>query len=235
MIVRKIVSVDEERCDGCGLCIPSCAEGALKIVNGKARLVSERFCDGLGACLGRCPNDAIRIVERVADEFSKEDSKKGWRAPAEAPEYRGGEAPGLGGEESSRDEAGLGVSKSELKHWPIKVRLVPPTAPHYQDSELLIAADCAAFTTGEFHREFLKGRVLIIGCPKFDDMSYYREKLKEILRLNEVKSVVIVNMEVPCCFGLHHVTMEAIQRSGKALPLKQTVLTVKGERLQREF
>ncbi|MEM2942506.1 MAG: 4Fe-4S binding protein [Candidatus Bathyarchaeia archaeon] len=234
-MTRKIVNIDEERCDGCGLCIPSCAEGALRIVGGKARLISERFCDGLGACLGHCPRDAIHIVERAADEFSDEDSDRGGKVLVEGLEDGGSEAPGLRAEDSSRGEGGFALTMSELRHWPIKLRLVPPNAEYYQDSELLIAADCAAFAAGDFHREYLKGRILIIGCPKFDDMSYYRERLTEILRLNEIKRIMLVNMEVPCCFGLHHVIMEAIRSSGKTLPLRQTVLTVKGERLRREF
>jgi len=241
MTVRKIVSIYEERCNGCGLCIPNCAEGALKIIDGKAKLVSDQFCDGLGACLGHCPQDAIRIVEREADKFDKEAVDRGLTIQAEHGEKvlvesfcgcPGSTVPDLRAEKASQGEVEVGEVKSELRQWPIKLRLVPPRAPYFQNSEVLIAADCAAFTYGNFHREFLKGRVLIIGCPKFDDAQYYLEKLTEILKSNEVKSIALVNMEVPCCFGLQHVTEEAIRRSGKAVPLRQTVITAKGEKLQ---
>ncbi len=241
MTVRKIVTIDEERCNGCGLCIPKCAEEALKIIDGKAKLVSDRFCDGLGACLGHCPQDAIRIVEREADEFNKEAVDRGLTIHAGYGEKAhvedfggclGSTVLDLRAEKASQEAGEVGEVKSELRQWPIKLRLVPPSAPYFQNSELLIAADCAAFTYGNFHKEFLKGRVLIIGCPKFDDTQYYIEKLTEILKSNEIKSITLVNMEVPCCFGLQHIAEEAIRRSGKAVPLRQTVMTAKGEKLQ---
>jgi len=241
MPVRKIVTIDEERCNGCGLCIPNCAEGALKIIDGKAKLVSDKFCDGLGACLGHCPQDAIQVVEREAAQFDKEAVDRVLTIQARHHQKVHGEnlngCPGsivldLRAEKASQGAVEIEEVKSELRQWPIQLRLVPSGAPYFQGSDLLIAADCAAFTYGNFHREFLKGRVLVIGCPKFDDTQYCLQKLTEILKLNEIKSITLVNMEVPCCFRLQHITEEAIRRSGKAVPLQQIVISAKGEKLR---
>ncbi len=202
---RKIIFIDEDKCNGCGSCIPNCAEGAIKIVDGKAKLVDERFCDGLGACLGHCPQDAITIVERDAPEFDEHEVKKTNTGAAQR-------------------------ESSELRQWPVQLTLVPPQASYFKDSSLLVAADCVPFAYPNFHFDFLAGKSLIIGCPKMDDAEFYVDKLSEILKNNKIKTITLVNMEVPCCFGLQHIVEEAVQKAGKVLPIKQTVITIRGEK-----
>ena len=235
MNVRKIIHIDEEKCDGCGLCLPNCAEGALKIVNGKAKLVSDEFCDGLGACLGHCPQDAIAIVERKAIDFDEEAVKKQLTLQAEESVNKEvqEEIPcscpssmilDRREEEPSITAIDAGDLKSELRQWPIQLKLVPSQAPYFQNADLLIAADCVPFAYAGFHQEFLKGKVLVMGCPKLDDAPYYTEKLMDILKSNDIKSVTLLNMEVPCCYGLQQITEEAIAKSGKSFPLNKVLL-----------
>ena len=236
---RKIVSIDDEKCNGCGLCIPNCAEGALKIIDGKARLVDARFCDGLGACLGHCPQDAITVIERDAPEFDEQAVKKhlniaAHRIPHACP---GSMAMDLRGERRIPGGTQGGVRERqnpELRQWPVQLMLVSPQAPYFRDAELLVAADCVPFAYPNFHSDFLRGKSLIIGCPKLDDADFYVDKLTEMLKKNNIKSITLVNMEVPCCFGLQSIVEEAIQRSGKDLPIKQTVITIRGEKQQYE-
>jgi len=214
-VVRKIVRIDEEKCNGCGLCVPSCREGALQIIDGKARLVSEIYCDGLGACLGECPQGAITIEERVAEEFAEEVVKKR-----------------LEGKEETPTISNVAHTSSALAQWPIQLHLVNPKAPYFKDANLIVVADCVPFAYGNFHRDFLKEKSIVVGCPKLDDVQFYEEKLAEIFRQSKIKSIMVVNMEVPCCNGLHYIVKKAVERSGKNIPIEQVVIGIKGERKQ---
>lgn len=256
-VTRKIVSIDENLCDGCGLCVPSCAEGAIQIVDGKARLVSEVYCDGLGACLGECPQGAITIEERPAEEFDAAAVEEhlqglgregGPHRHEHAAEATTAANHGAGGhtfscpgartvdlrkrreEECAEPEATFeGTLKSELGQWPVKLYLVNPNAPYFQNAELLIAADCTPVAYAAFHPDFLKGKAVVIGCPKFDDLAMYRDKLAAILRANDLRKVTVLHMEVPCCFGLVQVAKEALDASGKDVPFEDVTVTVRGE------
>jgi Pyruvate/2-oxoacid:ferredoxin oxidoreductase delta subunit len=241
MVTRKIVRIDEERCNGCGLCIPNCAEGALQIVNGKARLVSDKFCDGLGACLGHCPQDAIAVIEREADDFDekaveafldKKHEAKAEPQPKPQPVFAG--CPSSKPihfkvhEPTTATNQGA-PSVSLLSQWPVQLILVPVNAPYFQDADLLVAADCVPFAYPDFHQDFLKGKAVVVGCPKLDDIQYYREKLTEIFKANSIKSVTVPYMEVPCCFGLVKATEDAIAASGKKIPFKKVKIGLRGE------
>jgi len=225
-LIRKIIKIDEEKCNGCGLCVPACLEGALQIINGKAMLISEIYCDGLGACIGECPQGAVTIEERMAEEFNEEMVKnhlkeKELQAQVHASTQR------------MSTEIGPSVSlASELTQWPIQLKLIPPKAPYFQDVNLIIVADCVPFAYANFHQDFLKGKSIVIGCPKLDDAQFYEKKLTELFLQSKIRSVTIINMEVPCCHGLYHITKNAIQRSGKDIPMKQIIISIKGERKQ---
>ena len=235
---RDIVFIDDEKCNGCGLCIPKCAEGAIKLVNGKAKLVDDRFCDGLGACLGHCPQDAITITKRDAPEFDEKAVKKHLLAEHRIVEIKteknipcgcpGSMAMDLRSEKKA--PVTRGRQNAELRQWPVQLMLVSPDASYFKDSDLLVAADCVPFAYPNFHSDFLKGKSLIIGCPKLDDAQYYVEKLTELIKKNDLKSITLVNMEVPCCFGLQRIVEEAVGKSGKVLPIRQTVITIRGEK-----
>lgn len=236
-MLRKIVSINEEKCNGCGLCIPNCAEGAIKIVEGKARLIDDSFCDGLGACLGHCPEDAIEIIEREAPDFDEEAVQVHLESMQE--EHAGNEiqcgCPGsmimdLRNEKPSKSNI-TAKQDSELRQWPVQLTLVSPQAPYFKNADLLVAADCVPFSYADFHSDLLRGRSLVIGCPKLDDAGFYIDKLTEILKNNEIKTLNLVNMEVPCCFGLQQIVDEAVRRSGKHLPVRQTVISTRGEKL----
>jgi len=214
-VVRKIVKIDAEKCNGCGLCIPSCQEGALQIVDGKAKLLNETYCDGLGACLGECPQGAISIEERVAEEFDEEAAKTHSEEKKEIPTI-----------------STVAPSSSMLSHWPIQLRLVNPKAPYFKDANLIVVADCVPFAYRDFHQDFLKGKSIVVGCPKLDDTQFYEEKLTEIFRQSRIKSVTVVNMEVPCCNGLHYIVKKAVECSGKNIPIEQVIIGIKGERKQ---
>lgn len=233
---RDIVFIDDEKCNGCGLCIPNCAEGAIKLINGKAKLVDDRFCDGLGACLGHCPQDAITIIKRDATEFDEEAAKKHLAEPKNIKKKAeknipcgcpGSMAMDLRSEKKSEDH---GRQSAQLRQWPVQLMLVSPEASYFKDSDLLIAADCVPFAYPNFHSDFLKGKSLIIGCPKLDDADFYVEKLTEIIKKNNIKGITLVNMEVPCCFGLQRIVEEAIQKAGKVIPIRPTVITIRGEK-----
>jgi ferredoxin len=219
MVLRNIVKIDEEKCNGCGLCIPACAEGALQIIDGKARLVKDIYCDGLGACLGKCPQDAITITQREAEEFDEKAAEEHVKPSRAAPvDYN---TPAKQTEKS----------QSRISNWPYQLKLMPPNAPFLRNADLLIAADCVPFAYADFHEDMLKNRILAIGCPKLDDATLYRNKLAEIFRAADIRSVTVVNMEVPCCFGLHRLVQEAIELSGKTVPLRQETISIKGEKL----
>jgi ferredoxin len=211
MTKRKIVNINENLCNGCGNCIPKCAEGALQIVNGKAKIIKETYCDGLGACLGQCPQGAITITEREADAFNEAEVHEHLKAKitthATAPQ----------------------ISQTVQKpQWPIKLNLVPVKAPFFENADLLFAADCAPVALKNFH-EFIVGKRVIIGCPKFDDARAYAQKLTEIFQQNNIASVTVVHMEVPCCTGLKWAVNKALENSGKKIPTKEYEVKVGGE------
>ncbi|MFC1521280.1 ATP-binding protein [Elusimicrobiota bacterium] len=239
---RKIVKIDEDKCDGCGLCVPNCAEGALRIIDGKARLVKEIYCDGLGACLGHCPNDAITIEERQADGFdekatekhikaleSKKASKHNAQTPCACPSAH---AMSITPKKARKSNGSAGNIEPEPAQWPVQLMLVPPNAPYFKNADLLIAADCAPFAYADFHRKLLKGKAIVIGCPKLDDGQYYVEKLSQIISASNIKSITIAHMEVPCCFGLNRIVSEAVALSGRNMPVNEATVTVRGELLE---
>jgi len=230
---RTIIKIDEERCTGCGLCVSACVEGALRIVDGKARLVSEKFCDGLGACIGKCPVGALTVEIRDAEEFDEEGAKAHARM-MHVSEYACPSAQVMTFP-SSAEKKGATVDTpridSMLSQWPIQLSLVPPSAPFLLGADLVIAADCVGFTYPNFHSDFLKGRKLIIGCPKLDDAQFYRKKLEMMFKELRPRSVTVVNMEVPCCFRLYRIVKEALASADRNTPLKQEIIGVKGDRI----
>ncbi|HPC94394.1 MAG TPA: 4Fe-4S binding protein [Sedimentisphaerales bacterium] len=234
MAIRNIVKIDEEKCNGCGQCVTACAEGAIQIINGKAKLVSETYCDGLGACLGHCPQDAITIEQREAAEFDEEATKAHLAREAEPePAFA---CPGLAMQQFDKtvkvepgDAAEGPATPSRLRHWPVQLRLVARTAPYFADADLLLVADCVPFAMGDFHQRFLKGRSVAMGCPKLDDAEFYIEKLADILRANTIRSLTVVHMEVPCCSGLTRVAREAIARSGRAMGFEDVTVSLRGD------
>jgi len=257
-MLRKVVRIDEARCDGCGECIGSCAEGAIALVGGKARLVSDVYCDGLGACLGECPQGAISVEEREADAFDEAavglHLERIGRAPLAPPATATAPAmpraprahahagcPGSAAREIPRRS--LSVLKdapvpaaapaprqggSTLAHWPVQLTLVPPHAPWLAGADLLVAADCVPFAYAGFHTDFLAGKKLLVGCPKLDDNQAYAAKLGDILARHDIRSVTVVRMEVPCCGGIAWAAREGLQRSGKQVPLRDVVVGVDG-------
>lgn len=224
---RNIITINEHKCNGCALCIPNCPEGAIQIIDQKARLISDLFCDGLGACIGHCPQGAITIEEREAAAYD------------EACQHRGnitGGCPGSRSVDLRKPQAAKTAvvsqrQESELGQWPVQLRLVPVEAPYFADAHLLIAADCVPFAYADFHRDLLKGKILIVGCPKLDDLSLYREKLEQIFKSNNIKSVTYAHMEVPCCLGLLPIIKEAITSAGKKIPFADIAITIKGKKV----
>lgn len=272
MAEREIITIDEEKCTGCGNCIPGCPEGALQIIDDKARLISDLFCDGLGACIGECPEDAISIIKREAEPYDEVKvmenivkqgknvikahlkhlkdhgetdllkqatdylEEKGIENPLEEEEE--GKLPcGCPGSsvrdmrnEDEEEDDGTGIKqRSELRQWPVQIHLVPPNAPYFDGADLLIAADCVPFAYGNFHRDLLKGKILLVGCPKLDDAAFYKDKITEILKNNDIKSVTVAHMEVPCCFGLVKLVEDALEASGKDIPSDDITVKVDGE------
>ncbi len=277
---RQIIRIDEDKCNGCGLCIPDCPEGALAIIDGKARLVGESFCDGLGACIGRCPQGAITIETRQAETYNERAvmdriASKGintiiahlehlknhgqWDFLEEALSYcrekgldieeefgnahssieesdhrhEGHACPGsrvLNLEhEPSDEEPKREKRNSRLSHWPVQISLVPPSAPFFENADILLTADCVPFAYADFHEELLRGRICLVGCPKLDDADRYLEKLSEIFRRNKINSITVAHMEVPCCFGMVQLAMEAVARSGKEIPISTCTISIAGE------
>ncbi|MBL7156633.1 MAG: 4Fe-4S binding protein [Candidatus Omnitrophica bacterium] len=229
MSKRKIIKIDEDKCNGCGQCVPNCAEGALQIINEKARLVSEVFCDGLGACIGHCPEGAITIEEREVESFDKKKAHENLHAQGKCP---GSKVMDLNKSKKSgiRDKAS-GTQISQLGNWPLQIRLVPVFAPYFNGADLLVAADCVPFVYADFHNDLLSGKVLLVGCPKLDDAQYYSKKLTDILKQNDVKSITSAHMEVPCCFGLVSMVKGAIAASGKKIPFKEVTVSIKGDKI----
>jgi ferredoxin len=301
MQVRKIIEIDEDLCNGCGSCIPNCPEGALQVIDGKARLISDLFCDGLGACIGECPIDAIRVVEREAEPYNEttvmanivkagtstiiahlkhlkdhgevklyqeaigylKDKNidnpldKGEQNKMETEEKLPCGCPGSrvmdlrdndeceGTVSAVKTDATvtadaksakieqllkeLAVRESKLKQWPVQIALVPPAAPYLNGSDLLIAADCVPFAYPNFHEDMLEGKILLVGCPKLDDSELYLKKFTEIFKQNDIKSVTVAHMEVPCCFGMMSIVKQAIGQSGKDIPVKDISISIRGK------
>lgn len=237
--MRKIVKIDEEKCNGCGICIPSCAEGALKIIDGKARLVSEKYCDGLGACLAECPEGAIAIEERPADEFDETAVKEYLEAEQNAAEDLPCGCASSTVRQITRDaeaepagEGGQQAQPSLLGHWPVQLTLVPPGAPFLNGVDLMLVADCVPFAYGNFHRDFLQGHSVIVACPKLDDFDAHQAKLNEVLKKSDIKSLTVVHMEVPCCSGLIHLARQALLASEKSIPLRDITISMHGDILK---
>jgi ferredoxin len=238
MAKRQIIRIDQDKCDGCGLCVPSCAEGAIQIVDGKAQLLADRFCDGLGACLGECPQGALVVEEREAEDFvGPAPGAQHPEAPAPVTESaeEGFVCPGSRMQQFKRDKKSeISGETSALSHWPIKLRLVAPKAPFLKGVNLLVAADCAPFAAGDFHSRYLEGKAVVCGCPKFDDVPEHVAKLTAILTENDIREISIVNMEVPCCFGLVQIVRQALEASGKNLPVNICTLGTDGQLLQQQ-
>lgn len=270
---RKIIEIDEEKCTGCGLCIPDCPEGALQIIDGKARLVSDLFCDGLGACIGTCPEGAISVIEREAEPYSEEavmekivpqgmgvikahlehllghgeealyhraidylnaneipvPPHETPAAPAACP---GTVARSLQREETRSAEQAARI-ESELRQWPVQLTLVNPAASYFDDADLLVSGDCVPFAYGDFHRDFLQGKILLIFCPKLDaDIEGYITKLAEIFSRHTIRSITVLHMEVPCCSGVRYVVDEALKRAKKEIPVAEKTITLQGEAVE---
>jgi ferredoxin len=234
-VLRKVVRIDEERCTGCGVCVPACAEGALRMVDGKARLVGDTYCDGLGACLGECPEGAITIEEREAEEFDDAVVGHHLHQHASVKETLPCGCPSAGVTRLERRGVGNGCpgsirQESTLENWPVQLTLVPPRAPFLQGADVVLVADCVPFAYAGFHQDLLREHALLVACPKLDDFEAHLAKLTEILRRSTVKSITVVRMEVPCCSGLTHMAEEAIRVSGNKIPLGEVVIGVKGDR-----
>ena len=246
-MIRKIVTIDEDKCNGCGLCVPACAEGAIRIVNGKAVLAADNLCDGLGACLGECPQDAIRVIEREADAFDEEAveqhlqevGRPALHAPAAAPSPHhpaGGGCPGSRvvsfaappAAAAATDNRDATPRPGRLGQWPVQLHLVPVNAPYFRGADLLIAADCVPFAFAGFHEEMLAGKALVVGCPKLDDLRAYVAKLTEIFRSNDLKSITVVKMEVPCCTGIVMAAREALAAAGREIPFHEITVGIQG-------
>ncbi len=223
---RKIVSINEEKCNGCGLCIDACHEGALELVNGKAQLVSESYCDGLGDCLPQCPTDAITIEERQADPFDEVAVKKRIEEKEQKSTLECG-CPGTqsrmikrSSSENIKEPNNTNLREpleSQLRQWPVQIKLVPANAPYFKNANLLVAADCTSYAYANFHNDFMKNKVTIIGCPKLDSVDY-TEKLTQILKANNIKSITVVRMEVPCCGGIVNAVKQSLVNSGTMIP-----------------
>ncbi len=236
--MRKIIEIDEGLCNGCGECVPRCAEGAIQILNGKARLVSERFCDGLGACIGDCPTGALRIVERKAEEFDEAAAHAHvsrmktmeQTLPCGCPSTQ---VQTFTPERAQNHETTHPVTTvptpSTLSHWPVQIRLVPPSAPFLKGSSLLVAADCVPVAHPSFHRDLLHGRTILLGCPKFDDGDDYVERLADIFRSAGVRDVTLAVMEVPCCSAMEIIIQQAMKQAGRELPVRKIVVGVRGD------
>jgi len=257
-MIRKMVKIDEEKCNGCGLCVPSCAEGAIQIIDGKARLIADNLCDGLGACLGDCPVDAITIEEREADEFDevavedhlKQIGREQQPHQHEAAAPAGGcpsaavksfAAPVAGGgcpsartmnfsEQKEEQSQSVGSRPSRLAQWPIQLHLLPPTAPFFQNADVVLAADCAPFAYADFQEDLLKGKALAIACPKLDNTEPYVDKLVAMITQSNIKSLTVVHMEVPCCNGLIFMARQAIEKSGRDIPFDAVCIGIRGDK-----
>ncbi len=228
-MIRKVIQIDEEKCVGCGLCVNACHEGAIGMVNGKAKLLRDDYCDGLGNCLPVCPTNAISFEEREAAAFDKEAvlAKKAQEAAAPQGGCPGSRSMAFERANTAPATTPIVSLESQLRQWPVQIKLAPINAPYFDRANLLIAADCSAFAFGDFHNTFLKNHVVLIGCPKLDEGDY-SEKLTAILEHNNIKSVKVVRMEVPCCGGLEYATIEALKNCGKMIPWQVVTISTDG-------
>jgi NAD-dependent dihydropyrimidine dehydrogenase PreA subunit len=248
-MLRKIVKIDQEKCNGCGQCVPSCAEGAISIVNGKAVLAAENLCDGLGACLGDCPLGAITVEEREADEFDEAAVERHLKAQGRdiashqqvqasqaspGHHHHGGGCPGSRAMSFSRPtgestDQSKGSRQSQLGQWPVQLSLVSTSAPYFQGAHLLVTADCVPVAYAGYHEDFLKGKAVVMGCPKLDDNGFYQQKLTELFIKSDIRSITVLKMEVPCCGGIALATRQALAASGKQIPYREVIITLQGE------
>lgn len=255
-MLRNIVRIDSDKCNGCGQCVTACVEGAIELVNGKARLVKDSYCDGLGACLGHCPMDAITVEKREAAEFDEKAAAAhaGHSAPAQSrtqpceglkkpsqgpavPTHAGHACPGSAARRMTRkafSQASAAETESQLANWPVQLTLTAANAEALQGADLLLAADCAPFALAGFHSRLLRGRALLIACPKLDDAQAHLEKLSQVLAASDVRSLTVARMEVPCCSGLTRIAQAAIGRSGKQVPFREIIISIEGKVLDGE-
>ncbi len=246
-IMRKIIEIDEELCNGCGECVTDCAEGSLQIIDGKAKLVSDNLCDGLGACLGACPTGALKIIEREAEDFDEEAVEEFLANKKKAED--GGQpikpsgcpsaqlktfAPQTPCQTANNPAMAAGGGTSSLSHWPVQIRLVPPTAPFLQGADLLVAADCCAVSAPNFQLDYLQGKIVMMGCPKFDDAEMYIQRFSEIIANCNLNSLTILIMEVPCCSSMNGIIQKAIERSGKTVPVEQITISTQGAVVEKK-
>ena len=220
-MIRKIIHIDQEKCNGCGACANACHEGAIQMVDGKASLIRDDYCDGLGDCLPACPTGAITFEEREAAAYDHEAVQKHLAAQGKV------------SRESQLSHQAKAPQESQLSQWPVQIKLAPLTAPYFDQAHLLIAADCTAYAYASFHQDFIRGRVTLIGCPKLDAVDY-TEKLTQILRQNSIKSLTIVRMEVPCCGGLEHAATQALKASGRFIPWQVVTIGIDGRILENK-
>ncbi|MDI6741460.1 MAG: 4Fe-4S dicluster domain-containing protein [Smithella sp.] len=238
--LRKIIEIDENLCDGCGNCVTGCAEGALQIINGKAKVVSETFCDGLGACIGECPTGALKIVEREASPFDEEAVKKHLAKKEDATMPCGCpsahiqifDKPSACETANKPKHFESAQEESALTHWPIQIKLIPASAPFLKGADLLVLADCTAVAFPTLHRDLMKGKVVMMGCPKFDDVQEYVQKFADIFKTAGIKSVTVAVMEVPCCSGMPMIVKKGMEAADKKIPMKEIVLSLRGKILK---
>ena len=230
-MIRKMIQIDKDKCNGCGLCAQACHEGAIGMVGGKAELLRDDYCDGLGDCLPVCPTGAITFVSREAAAYDEAAVKASLRAKPLACGYPGTHAKALEKTDAPAEAGAAQPLSSQLGQWPVQIKLVPANAPYFHDAHLLVAADCCAYAFADFHRAFIRGKITLIGCPKLDSVDY-TEKLTEIIKNNEIKSVTVVRMEVPCCGGLENAVKSALQASGKFLPWQVKTISTDGNILE---
>lgn len=233
---RKIVEIHEEKCNGCGICIKACHEGAIELVNGKAKLISDIYCDGLGDCLPECPTGAIEIIEREAKDYSEEAVKE---KAVKNDNHMVCGCPGSAAKTIIRKKpvsiqkkaalANNDENESQLRQWPVQLDLINTRAPYLKEADLLVAADCSAYAYGKFHEDFIKDHITVIGCPKLDDVNYYKDKLTEILLNNNIKSITVVRMEVPCCGGIVSAVKSAMLSSNTIVPYREVTISTSGE------
>ncbi len=240
--LREVIEIDEDLCDGCGQCVPACEEGAIEIIDGKAKLVSDTYCDGLGACLGECPADALKVVKREAEPFDEvavathlgaSGAAESTVLPCGCPSMALSSTPAAA---CGCDEDGCsdGPVHSSLTHWPIQIRLVPPTAPFLQGAHILLAANCVPAAYPRFQQDLLRGKVVLLGCPKFDDVDLYEQRFVDIFTANDIVAVTAAVMEVPCCQGLPHIAQNAMRKAGKDIPMDLVTIGLQGEVLEEQ-
>ncbi len=233
-MIRKIIQIDESKCNGCGLCVNACHEGAIGLVDGKAKLLRDDYCDGLGNCLPACPTEAITFVEREALEYNEEEVKRNMESKQKEPEKLACGCPGTMAKKlrtAPPAHVPAEPAPSFLGQWPVQIKLVPVNAPYFENASLLIAADCSAYAYNNFHSDFMRNKVTLIGCPKLDEGDY-AEKLTAILTRNNIKNVTVTRMEVPCCGGIEHAVKTALQNCGKMIPWQVVTISTDGQILE---